>query len=179
MIKNWLYLKMTIFKHKKIAHYCLLCLIASSVLTNCSGWRLRGADNGVGILSENSVYMSGEASQTFQLIEQRLKKKNIISNFSTATQQLILGKENIKRRSASLTRGTTTAEYELTLRISYKIIDTLSQSTIKESEARIVRSYTFDENDIAGKNKEEKLIQRDMQSIAARQILQHLELAQR
>ncbi|MGH1439593.1 MAG: LPS assembly lipoprotein LptE [Cellvibrionaceae bacterium] len=170
---------MNITHYRKIACYCLLCLITISTLTNCSGWRLRGGDGSVGTLVEDSIYLSGDTSETYQLIQQRLTQKNIISSFTTATQQLVLGKESIKRRSVSLTRGTSTAEYELTLRLPYTIIDTLSQTTIKTTEARVVRSYTFDENDIAGKSKEEALIRRDLQRIAARQILQQLELAQR
>jgi len=173
---------MNITHYRKIICYSLLCLITISTLTSCSGWRLRGSGSGdgsVNTLAQNSIHLSGDASETYQLIQQRLTQKNIISRFTTATQQLTLGKESIKRRSVSLTRGTSTAEYELTLRLPYKIIDTLSQTTIKAAEARVARSYTFDKNDIAGKSKEEALIRRDLQRIAARQILQQLELAQR
>jgi len=164
--------------YKKMLCYCLfLCTIAA--LASCSGWRLRGGDGGFTTLSENSIYLSGPGSAVYQSIERQLKKKNIIASFTIAKQQLTLGDEKIERRSASLNRGAATAEYELTLTIPYKIIDPSRQITLRENEARVIRSYTFDENDIAGKNKEEELIRRDMQNIAARQILQQLELTQR
>ncbi|MFT6386728.1 MAG: LPS-assembly lipoprotein [Cellvibrionaceae bacterium] len=164
--------------YKKTLCYCLfLCTIVA--LASCSGWRIRGNDGGLTTLSENSIYLSGPSSETYRRIESQLKKKNIITSFTIAKQQLILGDEKVERRSASLNRGASTAEYELILTIPYKIIDSARQITLREAEARAVRSYTFDENDIAGKNKEEELIRRDIQNIAARQILQQLELTQR
>lgn len=165
-------------RYQKTLCYCLL-LCSLVAIASCSDWRLRGSDGGTSTLSENSVYLSGADSETYRRIEQQLKKKNTIASFTIAKQQLILGSEKIERRSASLNRGASTAEYELTLTLPYTIMDTVQQITLRDTEARVVRSYTVNENDIAGKNKEEELIRRDMQSTAVRQILQQLELTQR
>lgn len=162
---------------KNTARNSLLLLLIMSLL-NCSGWRLRGSDGGTTTLAESSVYLSGASSATYQLIEQQLGKKNSLTSLINAKQQLVLGKEEIERRSASLNRGTSTAEYELTLTIDYQILDSEQQPLRSQTEVRIVRSYSFDENDIAGKDKEEALIRRDMQRAAARQILRQLEFTQ-
>lgn len=164
------------FLKNTVRNSLLLLLIMS--LLNCSGWRLRGSDGGTATLAESSVYLSGASSATYQLLEQQLSKKNSLTSLINAKQQLVLGKEEIERRSASLTRGTSTAEYELTLTIDYQILDSEQQPLRSQTEVRIVRSYSFDENDIAGKDKEEALIRRDMQRAAARQILRQLEFTQ-
>ncbi len=161
---------------KTIGILLLFCLLAS--LTACTGWRLRGSDSGTNI-QENSIYLSGSPSETYQLIVTQLTRKNALTSFETAQLQLIVNNEQWKRRSASVTSNTSTAEFELTLTVNYSILDAQQVELRAPTDVRISRSYTFDENDIAGKDKEEKIVRRDIQRAVARQILQQLQLLQR
>ena len=159
-------------------HCTLLLIICLTVWLSACGWRLRGAET-VTSLADNSVYLSGQVSETYTLINNQLQNKNAITSLSTAQYHLILERENWKRRSASVNRDTTTAEFELTLTINYRVLNT-AQAVIKpRATARVTRSYTFDQNDIAGKDKEEALIRQDIRRATARQILQQLQLLQR
>ncbi len=161
---------------KTIGVFLLICLLTS--LTACTGWRLRGSDSGTNIQT-NSVYLSGTPSETYQIIATQLTKKNALASFETAQLQLTINDEKLKRRSASVRGNTSTAEFELTLTVNYSISDAQQNVLRAPTDIRISRSYTFDENDIAGKDKEEKIVRRDIQRAAARQILQQLQLLQR
>jgi LPS-assembly lipoprotein len=162
---------------KKLAtNTLLICLIAS--IASCTGWRLRGSDPNT-ILMDNSVHLSGQQSATYSLIQKQLERKNAITSLSNAQHLLILSGEEWDRRSASVTRTAVTAEYELTLSINYEIRDAANNLVRPDGRVRIIRSYTFDQNDVAGKDKEEEIIRREIHRAAARQILQQLQLLQR
>ena len=147
-------------------------------LTACSGWRLRGSE-GHTQLANQSIYLSGQTSETYSLIEQQLNRKNTLSTPAKAQQHVIISKENWKRRSASVTTQAITAEYELTLTVTYRVLDAAQNILRPATNISISRSYTFDNNDIAGKNKEEALIRNDIRRALTRQILQQLQLLQK
>jgi LPS-assembly lipoprotein len=159
---------------KKIQLSLLLsCFLA--VLASCTGWHLRGSDNSNYTLASNSVYISGQPSETYTLLEQQLTKKQVLTTLTTAQLQLVLGKEEWQRRSVSRNSSNQVSEYELTLTINYRVLDNMNNTLRTATDIRITRSYTNDQNDIAGKDKEELLIRQDMRRAAARQLLQQLQ----
>ena len=160
-----------------ILRLSLLALTITALIA-CSGWRLRGSESHTQLAKE-SVQLSGQPSETYALIERQLQQKDSLSQAATAQYHLILDQEHWKRRSASVTTQAITAEYELTLTLSYRIVDATEQALKPASQASLTRSYTFDPSDIAGKNKEEALIRSDIRRGIARQILQQLQLLQR
>lgn len=162
----------------------LLCyfLVLSSlgVLSSCSGWRLRGSDANIGLVPEQSVFVNGSTtSQTLILINRQLKNKNILTSQLNATRNLIINNEKWQRRSISIGRSESIVEYELTLTVNYSILDGNQNRLRGPNDLRLVRSFSYDENDITGKDKEESLLREDLTRAAARQILQQLELSHR
>ena len=147
------------------------------LLTACSGWHLRGSDSTT--LQTNSVFLQGQSGAAYQLIEKRLINKGALTSLGNANLVLILEQENIKRRTAAVDGNAQATEYELTLTIDYQVRDAAKKVLRPRSNIRVVRSYNFDQNDVAGKDKEEMIIRKDMQNAAARQILQQLQLLQR
>jgi LPS-assembly lipoprotein len=153
----------------------LVCL--SITVAGCSGWRLRGSETDDSTLSghTSSVYLSGRPGQTYSYIEKRLNRQNRLTPFDSSDLHLIINSENFKRRTASLAGNAIAAEFELSLTVNYSILNRENKIIRANLVARVDRSYTFDQNDIAGKDKEEKLIRRDMVRNAGRQILQQLQ----
>lgn len=148
-------------------------------LTACGGWHLRGSDSTV--LQTNSVFLTGESGVAYSLLQQQLRKKNALRSSPAATPpglNITLQNEIIKRRIASVDSSGVTAEYQLTLTVNYRISDATGKVVRPMTTLRIVRSYTFDQNDVVGKDKEELILRREMQQAAARQLLQQLQLAQ-
>ncbi|MGH1485204.1 MAG: LPS assembly lipoprotein LptE [Cellvibrionaceae bacterium] len=162
---------------KKISTTILLISLIITI-SACTGWRLRGSDTNA-VFIGNSIYLSGQNSATYRLVEEQLNRKNALTSLTAAQYFLVLEKEDWDRRSASVTRTAVTAEYELTLSVNYKILDNNQAILRPTTDVKITRSYTFDQNDVAGKDKEEELIRKEIRRAVARQILQQIQLLQR
>ena len=148
------------------------------MISACTGWRLRGSNTN-DIFIGDSIYLSGQVSASYRLVEEQLNRQNALTSLAAAQYFLTLEKEDWDRRGASVTRTAVTAEYELTLSLNYTVLDN-NQTVLRPStEVTITRSYTFDQNDVAGKDKEEELIRKEMRRAVVRQILQQVQLLQR
>lgn len=154
------------------------CLCFLPLLASCSGWHLRGSEN-AGLSLNSNIFLSGQRSTTYQIIEKNLTRKNILSSALNSDLLLDLDNENIKRRSASTNSDATTAEIELTLTLNYEIRDNQQNLLRPKNTVRITRSYNFNQDSIGSSNKEETLLRKDLQRAAARQIIQQLTLLDR
>jgi LPS-assembly lipoprotein len=163
-----------VYRLSIISWLCVLPLL----LASCSGWYLRGSEN-AGLSFNSSVFLSGEPSDTYRIIEKNLTRINLLATALSGDFLLDLEKENIQRRSASRNSDATTAEFELTLTITYEIRDNEQNVLRPKNMVRITRSYNFNQNDIGSSNKEETLLRKDLQRAAARQIIQQLTLLDR
>jgi LPS-assembly lipoprotein len=154
------------------------CLFFLALLTSCSGWHLRGSEE-AGLSLNSSVFLSGQASATYRIIEKSLSRKNLLTTALNSDLLLDLGREHIQRRSASSNADATTAEFELILTLNYEIRDAQQILLRPKSTLRITRSYKFDQDDIGGSSKEEALLGKDLQRAAARQLIRQLTLLDR
>ena len=155
---------------KRIAIVLLIVGISA-----CHGWHLRGEKTQLAV---NSVYLTGQPGIVHQLIKEQLSRKNVLATLPDNALTLALEKELIRRRTASVKGNGSTKEFELILTIDYQILNA-NQALRPKTQVRVIRSYIFDENDVASKDKEEMILRKDMQRTAARQILQQLQLLQR
>jgi LPS-assembly lipoprotein len=154
------------------------CLLFLPFLTSCSGWYLRGSEE-AGLSLNSSVFLSGQASATYRIIEKSLTRKNLLTTALNSDLLLDLGREHIQRRSASSNPDATTAEFELILTLNYEIRDAQQILLRPKNTLRITRSYKFDQDDIGGSSKEEALLSKDLQRAAARQLIRQLTLLDR
>ncbi len=143
------------------------------ILASCSGWHLRGSENASLSLSSR-VFLSGQPSQTYLIVEQSLERKQLLDSAFNSELLLTIEPERISRRSASVNSDSTTAEFELTLKLNYEIRDNQKNILRPKTEIELVRSYNFNQNDIGSSDKEDAILRRDLQRAAARQIIQQL-----
>lgn len=160
---------------KTLSHALCLSLIAS--LMAACGWHLRGTDTSS--LQANSIYLSGHNSETYRLVNQQLQRKSALAALNSASLRLILGREEIKRRTVSEGGGGLAQEYELTYTLNYRVEDGQGKLLRPNTTVRLLRSYNFNRNSITASDREEAIIRRELQSAAARQILRQLEILQR
>jgi LPS-assembly lipoprotein len=163
---------------KKFRLGIISCLFFLPLLASCGGWHLRGSE-GAGLSLNSNVFLSGQTSETYRIIEKSLTRKNVLASALNSDLLLDLDRENIQRRSASSNADATTAEFELTLTLDYEIRDAQQNLLRPKNTVRITRSYNFNQNDIGGSNKEEALLRKDLQRAAARQLIQQLTLLDR
>ena len=160
----------------RIVHYILLLSVLLSLLPAC-GWHLRGGGKALDI--QQSIYLEGESGLVYQRIYKTLTRKKPIVDLTEADVQLLLGEEYWQRRSVSVNNQTRTTRYELTLTVPYKILDAASKPLVEETVAELSRSYSFNENDITGADKEEQLLRKEMARQLSRRILQRVMFLQK
>lgn len=154
------------------------CLFFLPLLTSCGGWHLRGSEE-ASLSLNSSVFLSGQASATYRIIEKSLTRKDLLASALNSDLLLDLGRERIQRRRASSNADATTAEFELILTLNYEIRDAQQILLRPKNTLRITRSYKFDQDDIGGSSKEEALLGKDLQRAAARQLIRQLTLLDR
>ena len=155
-----------------VSIFCLLILGLSS----CSGWRLRGSEAGHAVTSKVFLGVdnsSGEKSTVYQQLATLLRHQKRRELREQADIQLILGEPVFNRRTISVNNHLRTAEFQLTLKVPYKILSQQS-ALLHTNTGSLTRSYYFNESDIAGKNKEEQLLKKEMERDIGYQILRHL-----
>lgn len=158
---------------KKSALYRLLILALLTVLSNCSGWHLRGSQqSGLNTANIQKIYLTPATGTVYQQLKSSLDRLGANNDIRQTHLHILLGKQQWQRRSASVGNNALTTEYQLRLTIPYTLTDNSGNTLAEKSSAEISRSYTFDQNDIAGKDKEEQLLRREMARQLARQILQ-------
>ena len=164
---------------KKVFRLSIIsCLFFLPLLASCGGWHLRGSE-GAGLSLNSNVFLSGQTSETYRIIEKSLTRKNVLASALNSDLLLDLDRENIQRRIASSNADATTAEFELTLTLDYEIRDAQQNLLRPKNTVRITRSYSFNQNDIGSSNKEEALLRKGLQRSAARQLIQQLTLLDR
>jgi len=152
---------------------CFILLLAS-----CSGWHLRGSEN-AGLSLSSRVFLSGQNSQTYSIVEQSLSRKDLLDSAFNSDLLLTIESERITRRSASVNSDSTTAEFELTIKINYEIRDKKNNILRPRTEIELVRSYNFNQDDISSGDKEDAILRKDLRRAAARQIIQQLTILDR
>ncbi len=155
---------MSLFIHRlfKTATIVLCLMIASC------GWHLRGQGN---VPTVDNVAINGSGA-IYQETLRLLQEKNALAS-SSPRATLVLGQEQWDRRTVSVAGNALAAEYQLTLSLPYSIRDS-ADNTISQDKLVLVRSYRYDQNDVAGKDREERLLKEEVYREAARQLMRVL-----
>lgn len=156
---------------KKIA-YLMIFTLSLSLLSGC-GWRLRGSDDTASNIQQ-AIYLAPSSGQVYDRLNKTLTRKKLSTEITAADIQLVLGKENFVRRSASVNNQARTTQYQLTLSVPYKILNQASEPLTKETTAELSRYYTFNQNAITSSDKEEQALRKEMVRQVSRQILQRV-----
>lgn len=157
------------------------------VLAGC-GFHLRGNE-----LSANfeTVYLSSASAIT---IERQLARSlgfagvDVVTDRVAADVVIDLTAQRDARRSISVTERARTAEYEISLEISYRILarespdadgEPVETLLVKDRSIRVARTYRLDRNNIVGSSEEQALLRGEMEQDLVQQILRSLDTATR
>ena len=70
--------------------------------------------------------------------------------------------------------GGTVAEYELRMRVSFRLYDNKGQNLIVPTEITLKRDVSYNDTNVLAKDYEEAQLYKDMQSDAVQQVMQRL-----
>jgi len=148
-------------------------LAASAMLAGC-GFHLRGPQP----LAFSTLHVS--VSQ-FSDLGSAIRRKVELSGTTTITEDASKAEARLQilanerdREILSLTSSGTVREYQLTQRIRFRLIDSKNTELIPPTNISGQREYTFDDEEVLGKEQEETLLYRDMQADLVQQIMRRL-----
>ncbi|RSZ59461.1 hypothetical protein HF313_31105 [Massilia atriviolacea] len=151
-----------------------LVLLAS--LSAC-GFQLRGA-NGQFKMPFNSIYLSfPETSALGTELRRNLRGGDDVRVVADAAQAETLFdvlSETRGKQILSLNAQGRVREYLLTYTLVFRLRDNKGAELLPATEISLKRSITFDESQVLGKESEEVLLYRDMQTDLVQQILRRL-----
>jgi LPS-assembly lipoprotein len=87
---------------------------------------------------------------------------------------LVLGPERFKQRSLSLNSAARVAEYELTMDSEFSILDAASKEIVAPTTVTVVKQMENDPRNVVGKEGEIRLIQGEMRTDLAQQIMRRI-----
>jgi len=152
-----------------LASFCL-------AVTAC-GFHLRGQAT----LPFESLYVNASDDSSFatELKRTLLAGTNarLSDNPKDAEAIFQLVSEAREKQIRSLTGGGTVGEYELRMRVAFRLYDNKGQNWIAQTEITLKRYVSYSDTEVLAKESEEALLYKDMQSDAVQQVVQRLSAA--
>ena len=154
-------------------HLLSCTILGASLLLSACGFHLRGS--GVDSIKLDELHVSAQDrhSQTHRQVVDALENSGVTVR-SSAPYHLQLLDEPRQRRAVSHSRGSTSAEYELSHHLSYQISNTAGQALIGPETLSTFRAYVSDRDNLVGSSEEEALLQREMRQDLTRQLILRL-----
>lgn len=156
----------------------IIIMALSITLVSACGWHLRGqVDLGPEL---GKLYVSGNDSHLLRELKSSLQRNGVelIDNGKKADFRLSLSPMSFDRRTAAVGSQILAAEYELNMRVDYRIAQQSSSEKPYQdaSRAATIRSYSYDPNNTLGKDQEERILRKEMRADMIQQILRRLAL---
>jgi LPS-assembly lipoprotein len=149
--------------------------IALCALVASCGFHLRGQAN----LPFESLYVQSAATSPFANQVRRAIRSGSATQLAEdpkqaqATLQII--SEVPERAILSLSGSGRVREIQLRYRVTFRVYDSKNLDILPANEILVRRDLTYNDTDILGKEQEEALLYRDMQSDAVQQLVRRLE----
>jgi LPS-assembly lipoprotein len=154
----------------------LLALICLGLLGAC-GFHLRG-DIGIPFAK---IYVSGDASHpTVGQLRQylaNLPHLKLVAKAEDAEANLQVLDQQREKVISALSSAGRVREYELRMRVSFRLTDDKANELIPPSEIALFRLVSYNDTQILSKGEEEALLYNDMQNDIVQQILRRVAAA--
>jgi LPS-assembly lipoprotein len=145
-----------------------------AMLASC-GFHLRGQ----AMLPFESLYVQAAATSPFaNQIRRAIRngtQTQLADNPKQAQATLQIISEVPERAILSLSGSGRVRELQLRFRVTFRVYDSKNQDLLPANEILVRRDLTYNDTDILGKEQEEALLYRDMQSDAVQQLVRRLE----
>ena len=151
--------------------------VACCLLVTACGFHLRGQAT----LPFETLYVNASNDSSFatELKRALLAGTNtrLSDNPKDAEAIFQLVSETREKQILSISTGGTVAEYELRMRVSFRLYDNKGQNWIVPTETTLKRDVSFNDTNVLAKDYEEAQLYKDMQSDAVQQVVQRLSTA--
>lgn len=163
---------------RKTLSVFLIALTAASLLSAC-GFRLRGNVSLPTGLERIVINAPASGQELATQLRQTLTEAGIQASTDGAADgqswRIDILEERLERRAISITRYVETAEHSLELSARWQLRNPAGTVVIDDNTVRTRNIYRYDIDNPSGKDREERLLLRDMRDYLARQILTRVE----
>ena len=136
----------------------LLCLVASSC-----GYELQDTSSLATKSGNVFIETTDPYSSFYRVLKRRLKSSGISfsENRALADTIIVINNDGFKERVITVSSSNYPKEFEINLEVTWSLIHQ-NQSIIENSEYKEVADYSFDRNQILGKENESKFIKESL-----------------
>ena len=156
-----------------------LTVLSLLVMLSACGFQLRGQMDLPD--SMKYVYVDGDAS-TVLMRHLRNSLQNagaqLVDNIDAATAVLVIKKEQQQRNVISVSETARVREYESFYSLNFSLREVSGKQILEPQILELRRDYSFTENEVLAKEREQARLVRDMQSEAVQVILRKIRYAQ-
>ncbi|HAC33197.1 MAG TPA: lipoprotein B transmembrane [Gammaproteobacteria bacterium] len=148
------------------------------VLTAC-GFHLRGQLDLPPALASTYIESNGADSNLIKRLRSSLLGNGVVvtAKRSEATAILRILRDSYDRRVLSVGGGRKIREYEIHYAVQFELVELGGDPLVAPQTVELFRDYTYDEDDILGKQGEEASIRKDMIREAGDRILRIIQAA--
>ena len=163
--------------HRRLTSYTYI--LGITCLLSACGFQLRGtSDDGTQIpVAWKSMHLvTGNPNSEFS--------RDVFSRFAAngvqwmeredANFSLLLGSERFSQRNLSLNAEARAAEFELTMRAQFRVLDADNNEVIKSTNVAVVKQMENDPRNVVGKAEEVSLLKAEMRAELAQQIMRRI-----
>ncbi|RLA14491.1 MAG: hypothetical protein DRQ52_04035 [Gammaproteobacteria bacterium] len=155
-----------------------LALLLVVSLAAC-GFHLRGAVDLPPVMAVTYIENNGVDAELVKRLRRSLQANKMVvtTDRTEATAVLRLLNDRYDRRILSVARGNRVSEYELHYSIRFELAEVGGGQLIAPKNIQLFRDYTYDQDEVLGKENEEKNIRKDMIREAASRVLRTIQVA--
>jgi LPS-assembly lipoprotein len=146
-------------------------LIALILLTSACGYHLRGnIEVREGL---NSIYLQGASAPLRKTMRKTLRSSGgqLTENIEQAGLVIQVIKEKMDRRVLSLSSTGRASEYEIIYQLEFNLLDAERKALSKAQRIEITKDYFNNQEEVLGKDNEERVIRDEMYRRAVQSIV--------
>ena len=154
-----------------------LILGAVCLLSAC-GFQLRGTGEGVNVPDDwRYMYLvtNNPNSEFSRAVRTRFASNGVEwQDKEQANYRVVLGPERFSQLNLSLNADARAAEFELTMRSTFSVLDANGQKVMPDTTASVVKQMENDPRNVVGKAEEIRILKSEMRGELAQQILRRI-----
>jgi LPS-assembly lipoprotein len=165
-----------ILRHRFVHGTCgVLLTLASTALCGC-GFQLAGSGDVPNVMATTYVQTATPNSEFYDSLRDTLRSRGleVVGTPEQARARLIITEDSTGQRVLSVSARNTPREYEIFYAVTFAL-QAGTESLIEPEQLVVTRSYTYDETQVLGKAREERILRRSLAEDLARRVLRRIE----
>ena len=153
----------------------LLLALVSAGLCGC-GFQLAGTGEVPNVMATTYVQTTTPNSEFYDSLRDTLRSRGLelVGTPEQAGARLIITEDSTGQRVLSVSARNTPREYEIYYSVTFAL-QAGAESLLEPEQLVVTRSYTYDETQVLGKAREERILRRSLADDLARRVLRRIE----